>query len=45
MNLTDVFYLPPGKRNQKTYKPSITTVARTITDELHQKMYKEKQES
>ena len=43
--LADMFYLPPGKRNQKTYKPRVTTVARRITDEVHQKMYKEKQES
>ena len=37
--LADVFCLPPGERNQKTYKPRVTTVARTITDEVHQKMY------
>ena len=43
--LADMFYLPPGKRNQKTYKPRVTTVARRITDKVHQKMNKEKQES
>ena len=37
--LADVFCLPPGERNKKTYKPRVTTVARTITDEVHQKMY------
>ena len=43
--LADVFYLPPEKRNKKTYNPRVTTVARTITDEVHEKMYREKQES
>ena len=43
--LDDVFYLPPEKRNKKTYNPRVATVARTITDEVHQKMYREKQES
>ena len=35
-----VFYLPPGKRKKKTYNPHITTVARTITNEAHQKCIK-----
>ena len=39
--LADVFYLPSGKGNQKTYKPRVTTVRRTITDEVHQKTCKE----
>ena len=43
--LDDVFYLPTEKRNKKTYNPRVATVARTITDEVHQKMYREKQES
>lgn len=38
--LADVFYLPPGKREKKTYNPHITTVARTITNEAHQKCIK-----
>lgn len=29
---------------KKTYNPWISTVARTITDEVHQKIYKEKKE-
>ena len=39
--LADVFYLPPGKRNQKTYKPRVTTVGRKLQMKYTKKCIKE----